>query len=350
MAKVSVPEGIHRKEGGLSLRFVGTWRLVRICCWLWLLSLAPSVGSALPLPAKGVRLLWGSVADHDRPTALLQNPAGLAYQPAWGFHLLHSGLRLPWSQIDANTPNPTLTGDGLALHLSLKLFDFLGTGIGLQYVYPSPPDNLREQLPAHLRLTLGNALRFGKGASLGFNVHFFLGSVPELQALVAFDVGLILRPWNFLSMGVHIRDLYATLYGQAVVPRKWEIGLAIRPLLNDRLTISADMQLQERVGGVRVDSRYRIELEPIAGLVVGASFSHSLPAGDFSLGTFFGVSLWALGHRWRRRCRASHRSCNPNLLSTIGSLSLVQREVVSAVVSVWRQDAFVGLGGHPSRT
>lgn len=260
------------------------------------LSLLPLLSLALTLlpclswaqvrsqPTSGLARVWGSVADNDRPTALHLNPAGLALQHAWGFHYLHT---------DVGDPTRIGPGEGDALFLSFKPFSFWGMGMGLQVLYAEPATGNTPPLGAYARWTFGNALRVGKWLSMGFNFHIMLGNNQDIQSLFLLDTGLILRPSNWLSIGVMARNLNAPVWAntQTTIPRTWEIGLSLRPLLHDRWVISADVRMPET--GQGFEFLYRMQGEPVPGWIIGARVRHSLPINAVGLEAF-------LGFRWGR--------------------------------------------------
>jgi protease-4 len=240
----------------------------------------------LPQPADGIGLTWGSAADTDRPLAIRLNPAGLAFQPAWGLQYVHADSGIPFQ-------GPNL-GDGDALFLSFKPLPFLATGLGLQLLYPSPQDANNERVGWHTRLTLSNALRVGSTLSLGFNFHFFLGEQPAIQQLIALDVGLVFRPFNWVSLGLMSRNINTPAWDNAFVTRKWELSLALRPLLDERWVLSFDVQIPE--SGEGLSFLYRTEFQPVAGLRLGLRASHGADVSSFQAGLFVGFSFgkWGL--------------------------------------------------------
>ncbi len=241
-----------------------------------------------PLPPPSLARMWGSAADNDRPTALATNPAGLAFQPAWGLHYLHT---------DVGDPGVIGRGEGDALFLSFKPFSFFGLGFGVQVLYPEPATDPNLALGTHLRATMGGAFRLGTLLSLGFNTHVLFGDNPEVQSLLLIDAGLIFRPWNFLSLGVMARNLNAPRWGetQTYLTRTWELGVAIRPLLNDRVVLSADFRIPET--GQDLAFAYRLEFEPVRGWLMGFRVTHSLPVQGVGLEAFLGFRFGQFGIR-----------------------------------------------------
>lgn len=239
-----------------------------------------------PQPPPSLARMWGSAADNDRPTALAINPAGLAFQPAWGLHYLHT---------DVGDPTVIGRGEGDALFLSFKPFSFFGLGMSVQVLYPEPTIDPNPALGAHVRATLGGAFRLGTAVSLGFNTHILFGDNPEVQSLLLVDAGLILRPWNFLSLGVMARNLNAPQWGetQTFIPRTWELGVAIRPLLTDRMVISADFRIPET--GQNLEFAYRLEVEPVRGWMLGFRVTHSLPVQAVGVEAFLGFRFGQFG-------------------------------------------------------
>jgi protease-4 len=177
-------------------------------------------------------------------------------------------------------------GEGDALFMAFKPLSMLGVGLGLQFIYPemmSAGD--AQNLGLYARLTLASAIRPLSWLSVGLNFHAFFGDNRDIQQLYSFDLGLILRPINFLSLGVVVRDLNAPVWQDGQLSRTWEFALALRPLSNDRWSISTDLQVPETGKDLRIS--YRMEGEPLAGWVMGLRVSHDLPVSEVSVGGFF---------------------------------------------------------------
>lgn len=271
-------------------RFVGVWTLGCLPL-LFLGAMLSFCGSGYAQtkvqPPPGVARVWGSVADNDRPTALHLNPAGLAFQPAWGLHYLHT---------DIGNPLEIGRGEGDALFVSFKPFSFWGLGTGIQVLYPEPTlDKNAPSLGTHVRFTLGSAFRVGTWLSLGLNFHALFGEGRDIQSLVLFDLGLILRPWSFLSLGVMARNLNAPAWGDApgIIPRTWDLGISLRPLGHDRWVISADFRLPEP--GQMFQFSYRMEGEPVPGWILGVRVSHDLPLQNVGVEAFLGFRFGSFG-------------------------------------------------------
>lgn len=226
-------------------------------------------------PEAGIAAPWGSVADTDQPSAIRLNPAALGFQSAWGVRLTH---------IDQGQPFVGERGDGEALFASFKPLSMLGLGVGIQYLWPYQDNGA--QVGGMARISFAGALRLAPWVGLGLNLHGYLGRSPEVQSLFSLDLGLIFRPWNFLSVGVHVRDLNAPALGGALLSRIWDVGLAIRPLLNDRWTLSADLSVSEDLLRQPLLFRYRTEFEALDGLVLGVSLQHGLDLRTLEIGGF----------------------------------------------------------------
>ena len=224
---------------------------------------APNVW-ANNVPVDGVFVPWGSIADHDDAVSFRLNTASTGFQEGWIFSLTHTGLRVPWEPTAAQ--DPSLNGDGLALFWSQRFLGLLSTSVGLQYLYPDSANAAGEQLGAHLRASLGSAVLIHPTLSTSLTAHLLIGDEVGFSNLFQFDVGLLWRPLNILSVGVNVRNVLAPRFGTVVTPRTWEVGLSIRPLSNARLSLSADVSLPETTG--RIDFRYRLEGEPLHGWVV----------------------------------------------------------------------------------
>ncbi len=259
----------------LTALFVGLF----FCVPLWVQA------QTRPTPTAGLARIWGSVADNDRPTALYLNPAGLAFQPAWGLHYLHT---------DVGSISEVGRGEGDALFVSFKPLSFLGLGVGLQILYPELSVGGVPPLGAYARLTLGSAFRVGTLFSFGLNFHAMMGDNQDIQGLFLMDAGLVFRPWNFLSLGVMARNLNAPMWSnKTTIPRSWELGLSLRPLGHDRWLLSADIRLPET--GQGFEFIYRMQGEPVPGWIIGVRARHSVPVNAVGLEAFMGFRWGKVG-------------------------------------------------------
>ncbi len=252
-----------------------------------------------PIPS-GLRLEWGSVAERATPSSLRFNGAALAFLDSWSLQLLHTGLRFPWSSIslqdrDERALSETSFGDGLGVFLAFKTLPMLTTGLGAQFLYTTLPDRMGQQIDGHLRLSIAESFRWKRWLALGVTWHAFLSPNATLNALWSFDIGLIWRPWNFISFGLSLRDVASPASKDLVLPRRWNIGVALRPFLNDRLVFSSDLSFEERTDLWHFS--YKIVAEPFQGLLVGLQFRHGEASRGMAVGAFVGLRLgqWSVG-------------------------------------------------------
>jgi len=273
-----------------SMLFSRVWGVLCVVC---LLFSGAREAKALSDPPSSVLMLWGSTADIDGPLSVALNPAGLSFQNGLGFTLIHTGMRLPWT--DTSFTGTTAShGDGIGLFTGNRILPgwlaplglSIGSGFGVQFIYQEPGASTQPLLGQHLRISAGVSIRRNNWFSLGTVVHTTLGVDRDIQGFFAQDLGLMLRPSNWLALGFTVKNLFSTDYDNRVVPRILQVGFALRPLLHDRFVISSDVFISS---GSAPEFRHRLEFEPVGGLVLGASFTHSILFNDFSIGTFLAL-------------------------------------------------------------
>ena len=100
----------------------------------------------------------------------------------------------------------------------------------------------------------------------------------------AFDnrLGLLSRPTPWLSLGATGDHLAEPHFGGEKLARTWTMGLGLRPLafnrerahdLGTRLTLGAEVAIEEDAGAEAARTRVSAELEPLRGLVLHAAYA-----------------------------------------------------------------------------
>lgn len=226
---------------------------------------APTDGAALP--PTGAALV-------DEATAPEVNPAGLA---------LLGSPQLVY-QHERNLRQDRIVD---SFHLGSGLFGYGGIGLGLQFVRPGGAPGYRK---ATFALSVGNEF-----ASLGAGFNDFGSDDVAYDALTSWDLGLTLRPVRYLSFAFAARDVDApTLsYARAFppgttlparfapvrVPRRFDVGLAVRPG-TDRVVVAGDWIFDDQQGLGRSKLSLALQVEPLAGLVVGGGFAYDAGRGE----------------------------------------------------------------------
>ncbi|MHB1844867.1 MAG: signal peptide peptidase SppA [Deltaproteobacteria bacterium] len=185
-------------------------------------ALAQTVLLGERLPTSGLTLPPTSAATAEDAAAGVINPAGIG---------LMRGMQLEYFH-DRNEELPSVVGDGL--YFADTLFDQLAFGVSLEWIRPTVgvawPDYRKD------RYTL--AWSPDPSVSLGVAYDAFSSSDPFLAALSSWDVGATYRPFSFLSLAGSIRDLDTPSLGSFVLPRQYDLAVAVRPFgVHDTLAV-----------------------------------------------------------------------------------------------------------------
>ena len=203
-----------------------------------------------PLPfASDERPLFvapASVADPGGADAMLFNPAGLGLDDGGEFTFLNA------DRFDKNEP-----GDGLAL--------FWKTGgpfhLGMEWARPA------EELDVTL-FHFGTTMALGDQTALGaaYVSNLNLGDVRYDN----WSAGFLTRPSRFFALGATVWNAQEDPIAPGLdLTARYAGGLAVRPLGNDRFTLSADVAKTDSQKGE--DVRVSVRAMPFTGLSVYAT-------------------------------------------------------------------------------
>ncbi len=201
-----------------------------------------------------------SVASTDDALALLVNPAGLGVDGGGAFYFL-----APYQSDGHFEDWGFIAGEGFAFAAEALRSDPGGT---------------------RRRYTWG--LGFGEDDFYyGFNYSWTTG----IDRQNTWDLGIMERPWSFLSVGAVARGINRPRLNGAKLPIGWDLGVALRPLEvidwswarpSDRLTFTLDAKLrqfEELPGQVAqkyfddIDYTYGVEAEVVPGITGHFSYS-----------------------------------------------------------------------------
>jgi protease-4 len=243
-----------------------------------------------------------SVAVNDDMTALFVNPAGLGMYDEAGFYG------------SLSTSGEDVSGVSLALKQG-----FFGVGYQRQYLWRPCSECDESLVPADDAVdtySLGWAMGLERRWGLGFDYRWIRSQFGDRARAETWDVGLVVRPTNYLSIGAVARNVsepdFAVAPADAEDGDRWEseggtrttyvAGLAVRPFGN-RVTLMADASVDrdQDIG----DAVYTTGLE--AELVDGVTLRGSLqsfPKGDerdeeMSVGLWFNVIHEGAGVSYR---------------------------------------------------
>jgi protease-4 len=177
-----------------------------------------SVPRPTPLPAYG-----RSMVSDDDGTALVLNPANLAFLPAWELRwasrYLDESAQLPWQ--------------GHAFSFALPLPFSLATGLRLDFV--DPPNTAATWNPDfrgnYSWVTWGLGFRMSDAASLGVSYKHSTSETRRIDDIDSWTFGLDVRPSPYLGLAVVGHDIGnpESRTGNEL-HASYDFGLALRPL------------------------------------------------------------------------------------------------------------------------
>lgn len=192
-------------------------------------------------------------AEVDDTYALRVNPAGLAFLEGGELRLLYSR---------DGTLEELGDGNGFGVYGASQLFDGLTLGVGYDRAFHAD-----DRAAGALRLGLGmGAQGFAIGAGFA-HVEPFDGDDQD-----QIDLGFSARPYPWLAMGGRVSDISENL-GR----RGYALSLGVR-MLSGRVLLSGQVGIDTARALVndRPEIAGRLEVEPLAGLRLGASMNDDL--------------------------------------------------------------------------
>jgi protease-4 len=206
-------------------------------------------------PTQSMLLPFSSVSTSDDALSIVQNPAGLGFRKGFLGGYFHSYSDSGFSG-----------NDGLFLKTS-------GLGFSVEWLgYGS--------LSKYRKHTLASGYKIVRGFYWGTGYSWFRSSNKEIDKLSSWNMGILARPTDFLSIGFLASDLNKPKYLGEKTPISFTSGIALRPW-GDRLTFSVDAFLKEKERIKKANTRYRVEFEPVDGLVLNGDLDNK---GNFALG------------------------------------------------------------------
>jgi len=193
--------------------------------------------------SEGVLLPSPSLTESDDATALSVNPANLGFLDSWSF--VYAGSWLSDQRHRA--------GQGHGLFLAVPLGPF---GLAISTEFMTPPDAIREWQGLDDRMRFSIGASFNPIRAMGFGFAYRTFFYYQLGDIDTFDFALTVRPVNYLSLAFVLSDANApeAAYAATVsrdgeripsrledLPRRFAVGLTVRPLGTDRLAIGGEM-------------------------------------------------------------------------------------------------------------
>lgn len=190
-----------------------------------------------PLPAFG-----RSVVGNADSTAIVQNPANLAFLP---------GVELRWTGAFLDEDAPAATqGHAIALALPLGFLP-IATGIRLDMVNPTSTTSTETLGRSYNYQWLTWAMALGsETASLGFAYQASYSDSSDYHSFGSWNLGINLRPSDYFGVGGVIYNINTPKsQGGLTINPTYEAALAVRPVGTDALEVGLETQFVDESGG-----------------------------------------------------------------------------------------------------
>lgn len=198
------------------------------------------VARPTPLPSFG-----RTVASTDDTTAIVVNPANLAFLP---------GGELRWSSLYL-TESALVPWQGHAFSFGVPLPFSAATGIRLDLV--DPPASLAETTPIfrsnYQWLTWALAFRMGTLASAGFSVKHAYSELDSVDDITSWSFGVNSRPSDYLGLSFVAHELGSPESRSGnELGTSYDAALALRPLRSRALELGLEWKYISEEGGYAV--------------------------------------------------------------------------------------------------
>ncbi len=214
-------------------------------------------------PTESFVLPYNSVATSDDIFAIKYNPAGLGLRRGFQSAFFHT-----YSDSSFEGDNAWLLSSG---HL----------GFSIEWLGNVTPQTYR-------KYTLASGGKFADGFYWGSSYSWFGSRYRDYDKLSSWKLGLLLRPFKFVSFGVTGQDLNRPRFRGEKTDISFNCGLAIRlngvksvGPIGDRLTLSVDGSMTEKEKLEDASTRYKAELEPFDGFIISGDIDND---GNFGIG------------------------------------------------------------------
>lgn len=192
---------------------------------------------------EGVLLPSPSLTETDDATALSMNPANMGFLDSWSFVYAGSWL----------SDQRHLAGQGHGLYFAFPLGPF---GLGISTEFMTPPSEISEWQGLDDRMRFSVGLSFNPMRAMGFGFAYRTMFFYRYGDIDTFDFSLTVRPVNHISLAFVLSDANSpeAAFGPTLtedgatipsrvenLPRRFGVGLTIRPLGTDRLAIGGEL-------------------------------------------------------------------------------------------------------------
>ncbi len=202
-------------------------------------------GVALPAPLSGAALTSGALSPG-------VNPAGISGLFGVEAAYLH----------DRNIPQDRI-GDALAGAAGIG-----PVSIGLSEHWMRYGGDVPDYRRTSLTLAVGSHL-LGLGTSLNF---YSSADSHSLDRMISWDLGAVVRPASFVSIGAAAFDLNAPRLDGARLARRFDLGLGFRPG-TDRVEIGVDWRFDDLTPLADSKMEFVLRGEVVEGVLLSAGFS-----------------------------------------------------------------------------
>jgi protease-4 len=198
---------------------------------------------------KSALLPSNSVAVTDDAMSIAFNPAGLAVRSGVNAYYLRT--------FSGDTFSDDVGGDD-AVFISLS-----GLGFGAEFIDSGSVD--------FKKYTLSDGIKLDDRIYLGTSYSWFSSDDHDYDKLSSWDLGLLYRPFDFLSVGFVAGNLNQPAFQNTQTERMYNFSLAFRPF-TEWITFSVDNEFQK--GQKIKNSRfiYALEVEPIDGVILRGGY------------------------------------------------------------------------------
>ncbi len=218
-----------------------------------------SSGLCYQSPTESFVLPYTSVATSDDISAVKFNPAGLGLKRGSQIGFFHT------------FSDSSFEGD------NAWFFSAGALGFSAEWLGNITPQTYR-------KYTLAHGGKFRDGFYWGTSYSWFGSRHKEYDDLSSWKLGLLARPFEFLSLGAVAKDLNRPTFSDKRTESSFDLGVAVRPLggiLRDRLTLSVDVSLSQKEKLKDAATRFRAEAEPLDGFIVFGDIDND---GNFGIG------------------------------------------------------------------
>jgi protease-4 len=225
-----------------------------------------SSGLCYQSPTESFVLPYNSAATSDDISAIKFNPAGLGMKRGFQTSFFHT-----FSDSSFEGDNAWLLSAG-------------GLGFSVEWLGNITPLTYR-------KYTLASGGKFVGGFYWGTSYSWFGSRHKEYDKLSSWKLGLLARPFEFLSLGAVANDLNRPRFYGKRTDISFDCGLAIRPI-GEKLTLSVDGSMSQKERLKDATYRFRAEVEPLDGFILSGDIDDQ---GNFGIGGRINLPTFGAG-------------------------------------------------------